>query len=92
MNIIKLHNRDGANLKLVNYDDYLWKFEVDDKHKYILQYMRMGFLEDNKTIYFVDPSGGPYLSRGKRLNKKYIINAIFEHENEIRFQLAENIV
>lgn len=89
MNEIKLYNRDGANLKLVPCDENLWKFEVDDNHKYILQYMRLGFEKDNKTISFVDPSGGPYLSRGQRLSKKYVINSIIDIDDTIKFHLVE---
>lgn len=41
MKEIKLHNRDGANLKLVRTDDpTLWKLKVDRRHQYIFMYMR----------------------------------------------------
>lgn len=78
MKEIKLFNRDGANLKLVSEDSKLWKFQVDDKHSWVLEYMRMGFENDNKTISFIDPSGGPYLSRGQRLDNDYIIQGFLE--------------
>ena len=58
---INLPNRDGALLTLVSEDEKLWNFEVDDEHKYVLEYMRVGYMEDNKTIDFVDPSGGPFI-------------------------------
>ena len=51
MKEIKLYNRDGANLKLVSEDGNLWKFQVDDKHKYILEYCRIGYQNEDKTIY-----------------------------------------
>jgi len=86
---IKLYNRDGADLCLVNYDTNLWKLQVDDHHKYVLDYMRIGYENDNITISFVDPSGGPYLCRGQRLNKKYIINLIAEIDGEFIFHLVE---
>ncbi len=82
MKEIKLFNRDGANLKLVSEDGNLWELQVDDEHKYILEYMRMGFESDNKTINMIDPSGGPYLSKGQRLNKYYIIDSIIEFDNK----------
>jgi len=58
---INLPNRDGAQLSLVSEDGKLWNFEVDDKHKYVLEHMRIGYMEDNKTIDFVDPAGGPFM-------------------------------
>lgn len=89
MKEIKLFNRDGADLRLVNHDINLWKLQVDDHHKYVLDYMRIGYENDNITISFVDPSGGPYLCRGQRLNKKYIINLIAEVDGEFIFHLVE---
>lgn len=82
MKEIKLYNRDGADLKLVSEDGKLWKFQVDDKHSWVLEYMRMGFENDNKTINFIDPSGGPMLSRGQRLNEHYIIQGFFEIDDK----------
>lgn len=78
MKEIKLFNRDGADLRLVSEDGILWKFDVDKEHKYVLEYMRCGFENDNKTINMMDPSGGPYLSIGQRLSKDYIIDAFVE--------------
>lgn len=80
---IKLFNRDGANLKLVSEDEKLWKFEVDDEHKYVLEYMRYGLENDNKTICMVDPSGGPYLEKGTRIGKDFIIDAFVELDEEL---------
>lgn len=39
-------------------------------------YMRAGYFDDNKTIAFVDPSGGPFLHVGTTLeeNKKKILS------------------
>ena len=54
MKEIKLYNRDGADLKLVSEDDKLWKFQVDDKHKYILEYCRVGYQKGDKEIDFVN--------------------------------------
>ena len=58
---INLPNRDGAKLSIVSEDGKLWNFEVDDKHKYVLEFMRIGYMDDNKTIDFIDPSGGPFM-------------------------------
>lgn len=32
------------------------------------QYFRVGYGDDNKTINMVDPSGGPYITKGSNLN------------------------
>jgi len=75
---IKLFNRDGANLRLVSEDEKLWQFKVDLDHQYIFDYMRYEFAEDNKTIQMIDPSGGPYLTIGTKLNNDYVIDAFVE--------------
>lgn len=79
---IKLFNRDGANLRLVSEDGLLWKFKVDTEHKYVLEYMRYGLENDNKTICMIDPSGGPYMTIGAKLNEKYVIDAFVEIDGE----------
>lgn len=83
MKEIKLYNRDGANLKLVSEDGNLWKFQVDDKHKYILEYCRVGYQNEDKEIEFVDPSGGPMLSCGQTIGKDYVIDSIIDVDNQL---------
>ena len=83
MKEIKLYNRDGADLKLVSEDGNLWKFQVDDKHKYILEYCRIGYQNEDKEIEFVDPSGGPMLSCGQTISKDYVIDSIIDVDNQL---------
>ena len=83
MKEIKLYNRDGADLKLVSEDGNLWKFQVDDKHKYILEYCRIGYQNEDKEIEFVDPSGGPMLSCGQTISKDYVIDSIIDIDNQL---------
>ena len=83
MKEIKLYNRDGADLKLVSGDGNLWKFQVDNKHKYILEYCRVGYQNEDKEIEFVDPSGGPMLSCGQTINKDYVIDSIIDVDNQL---------
>lgn len=83
MKEIKLYNRDGADLKLVSEDDKLWKFQVDDKHKYILEYCRVGYQKGDKEIDFVDPSGGPMLSCGQRISEDYVIDFIIDADDQL---------
>lgn len=66
---IKLFNRDGANLKLVNTADDIWELKVDKKHEYVLRYIRIIFKEHSETLnpknyLSVDPSGGPFITLG----------------------------
>jgi hypothetical protein len=79
MKIIKLHNRDGADLRLVqkhlkeiepNITE--WELQVDENHKYVLEFCRYignNFLEPEA----VDPSGGPMINLGDEFENKYKI-------------------
>lgn len=89
LNKIKLFNRDGANLNLISEDGTLWAFNVDEKHKYILEYCRVGYKNDNKEIEFIDPSGGPMLSCGQRLSKNYVIDSIVEINGQLMIRTKE---
>lgn len=89
LNKIKLFNRDGANLNLISEDGTLWAFNVDEKHKYILEYCRVGYKNDNTEIEFIDPSGGPMLSCGQRLSKNYVIDSIVEVNGQLMIRTKE---
>lgn len=79
MKEIKLFNRDGADLKLVQ--KYLkeiephiteWELQVDEKHRYVLEFCRYigdNFLEPEA----IDPSGGPMINLGDEFEGKYKI-------------------
>ena len=79
MKEIKLYNRDGADLKLVQkhlkeiYPHITeWELQVDEKHKYVLEFCRYigdKFLEPEA----IDPSGGPFISLGDEFENKYKI-------------------
>lgn len=67
MKKIRLPNRDGANLQLVNVTKNLWKLESDKD--YVLKYIRVIFKEhatdySSENIEAVDPPGGPMLYLG----------------------------
>lgn len=92
--IIKLFNRDGADLWLEKIKDLephisRWQLKVDDTHKYCLEYMRI-IGDYPKEIEAIDPSGGPFISIGDVINSKYkivdIVSAtifdIFEYGND----------
>ena len=76
---IKLYNRDGADLKLVQkhlkeIEPHIteWELQVDEKHKYVLEFCRYignNFLEPEA----IDPSGGPMINLGDEFENKYKI-------------------
>lgn len=75
--MINLYNRDRANLYLEKINDEnpgLWKLRVDDKHNYVLEYIRViGNVSDGKVVDIeaIDPSGGPFISIGDEFEGKY---------------------
>lgn len=75
--MINLHNRDRAKLyleKINNENPGLWKLKVDDKHKYVLEYIRViGHSLDGRIVNIeaIDPSGGPFISIGDKFEEKY---------------------
>ena len=79
MKEIKLFNRDGADLKLVQkhlkeIGPYIteWKLQVDEKHKYVLEFCR--YIGDNfLNPEAIDPSGGPMINLGDEFEEKYKI-------------------
>ena len=87
---IKLFNRDGANLWLekqssISSNIFEWKLNVDSKHKYCLEYMRI--IGSNPIeIEAVDPSGGPFISLGDEFEDKYKIIKII---NPTTFWISE---
>lgn len=79
MKKIKLYNRDGADLwleqkQLKEIEPYIteWELQVDEKHKYVLEFCRYigdNFLEPEA----IDPSGGPMINLGDEFEGKYKI-------------------
>jgi len=75
MNKIKLHNRYNANIWIEHIDKDLWQLKSEKTED--LEYLRVGYEDDNKTINFIDPSGGPFMSVGYQFNKEYKLAEIF---------------
>ena len=79
MNKIKLYNRDGADLRLVQkhlkeIEPHVteWELQVDEKHKYVLEFCR--YIGDNfLELEAIDPSGGPKINLGDEFEGKYKI-------------------
>jgi len=77
MENIKLNNRYNAKIWLEHINGDLWQLKSENPED--LQYMRFIHEDDNKTIYAIDPSGGPFMSLGTIVGfeKKYTIDEIF---------------
>jgi hypothetical protein len=79
MKKIKLFNRDGADLwlertdKKVDNNIFVWTLKVDQKHDYVLKYIRIISEDSTNDILAIDPSGGPMLSVGNEFEEKYKI-------------------
>ena len=79
MKKIKLYNRDGADLNLVQkhlkeIEPHIteWELQVDEKHRYVLEFCR--YIGDNLLeLEAIDPSGGPMLSVEDVFENKYEI-------------------
>ena len=79
MNKIKLYNRDGADLSLVQkhlkeIEPHIteWELQVDKKHRYVLEFCR--YIGDNfLELEAIDPSGGPMINLGDEFEGKYKI-------------------
>jgi hypothetical protein len=82
---IKLYNRDGANLYLVDtglIEPYIYKcsLRVDSEHHYVLEYCRYILGNDN-VVEAIDPSGGPFIALGDEFENKYKIVKINSTNN-----------
>lgn len=78
-----LDNRYGDLIQLIKQDGNIYLLDGD------LNYMRVGYNED-KTINFVDPSGGPFMRVGAKWDN-FTIEAIDSIANiGYLFTLSEN--
>lgn len=83
MNKIKLDNRDGVNLYLVNKGDY-WKLEGPELYT---SYLRIiGYPDSIKAI---DPPGGPFMSIGDVHSGKKIMDFKWEEGVGVKIYLED---
>ena len=91
MKKIKLYNRDGADLWLedtgeqIDKNISIWKLNIDSKHKYCLEYIRI-IGNYPHEIEAIDPSGGPMINLGDEFEGKYKIVKII---NSSTFWISE---
>lgn len=70
MKTIDLYNRYQEHIYLESIDDNNWILKGDNDS---LGYMRVGY-EQDKSINFIDPSGGPFIGKGSKINGKTVTN------------------
>lgn len=81
-----LFNRDGAKLSLDRIKDNQYVLNVDDKHKYVLEYCRVS-TKDSINYSMYDPSGGPCMYPGYKVSDSVEISKIFRSDNTVIFEL-----
>lgn len=93
-----IYNRDGASLWFEKVDKNEYILNVDEKHKYVLEYACMDYesvpddsmiydcyINGKKGIYYsFDPSGGPYICLGYDTGFGKV-KRIYESHGQIRF-------
>lgn len=81
-----LLGRYGEKRYLQEVEPCIFKLTGED-----LDYMQIVFSEDNKSIYAVDPTGGPFISVGSFIKDGiYIKSIVFNVENGDVFIYTEN--
>lgn len=93
-----IYNRDGASLWFEQVDTNEYILNVDEKHKYVLEYACMNYesVPDNSLVFdcyingkkglyhSVDPSGGPYICLGYDTGFGKV-KRIYESHGQLRF-------
>lgn len=73
MKTLTLPNRDGLLVQLVPIKRGLYRLEFDANT------MRIGSNEDG-SINFVDPSGGPFINIGYKINRDKSVSRIYQED------------
>ena len=81
--IIELGNRYGVNnyLEEVGENKYALRFSNPEEGEYCRVGLAEGHSWEDHEYYFVDPSGGPFLSVGRPINEDLEITRIYLEEN-----------
>lgn len=85
-----LPNRDGAKLYLYEIEEGKYTLNVDSKHSYVLEYVRVS-INDDGDYNMYDPSGGPYMYPGYKLSEDKVITRIFQEDGIVKFEINGNI-
>lgn len=81
--IIELGNRYGAKnyLELIGDDTYVLRFSDPQEGNWCRVGLAEGHSWEDHEYYFVDPSGGPFLSIGNKITEDKVITRIYLEEN-----------
>ena len=82
-NKIELYNRYHSDVYLEQIENNAWKLSGDDN---ALHWIRVGYSDKEDTIAFIDPSGGPFLSVGGKVEGKTISE--IKHQKGLGFILT----
>lgn len=78
MEKIELKSRYGDIHILEKIEDKKYKFLPSDN------YMRCGLTDDKNKYHFVDPSGGPFISVGNKLEEANAVVKSIEYMEDIK--------
>lgn len=81
MKEIEVLSRYNDKYKLIPLEEKIYLFECG-------KYVRAGFNEGEEDTYkFVDPSGGPFVSKGYKFDDDHIVKRIFKHDKGIAIEM-----
>lgn len=81
MKEIEVLSRYNDKYKLIPLNDKTYLFDCGE-------YIRVGFNENDENNYdFVDPSGGPFVSKGYKFDDDHIVKRVFRHEKGIAIEM-----
>lgn len=80
---ITLSNRYGVQnyLELINENTYAFRFGNEEDGDYCRVGLAEGFKWEDHEYYFIDPSGGPFLSVGSEIEPGVTIKRIYSDIN-----------
>ena len=81
--IIHLPNRYNERVCLIQLSESNTQYRLDVE----CPYLRIGENEDN-TINFVDPSGGPFIYIGYKVSSKRVVSKIYRKDKDIIIELT----
>lgn len=80
MKEIEVLSRYNDKYKLTPLNDKQYLFECGE-------YVRVGYDKpDDKEYLYVDPSGGPFVSKGYKFDDDHIVKRVFQHEKGIAIE------
>lgn len=83
MKEIEVISRYNDRYKLIPLNDKQYLFDCGNS-----DYIRVGYDKpDDEEYLFVDPPGGPYISKGYKFNEDLIVKRVFRHDKGIAIEM-----